>query len=115
MAVVFLAFTAAVAFQYGRAQQRGRELAVNELELTERLLGDVRTEKDRVEEENELLTQAWSIAEDDLEFGKVIGEGAFGRVYSGRWGHIPVAIKVLRTPLDALDRGVVADFDREVM
>jgi hypothetical protein len=60
----------------------------NFLELTERLLGDER-------EENALMAQGWRIAEDDLVYETVIGEGAFGRVYRGTWGHIQVAIKVL--------------------
>jgi hypothetical protein len=77
------------------------------LELTEQLLGDERVEKEQME-------QAWTIAESDISFGVVIGEGAFGRVYKGRWGHIEVAIKVLRMPIDELDVSMRADFDREV-
>jgi hypothetical protein len=80
---------------------------VTNLELTERLLGDER-------EEVELMGQAWSIAEEDLTFGAVIGEGAYGRVYSGMWGHVEVAIKVLRVPFDDLDTAMKDDFDREV-
>jgi hypothetical protein len=60
------------------------------------------------------MGQAWSIAEEDLTFGAVIGEGAYGRVYSGMWGHVQVAIKVLRMPFDELDAGMRDDFDREV-
>jgi Leucine-rich repeat (LRR) protein len=77
------------------------------LELTEQLLGDERDEKEQME-------QAWIIAETDLSFGPVIGEGAFGRVYTGMWGHIEVAIKVLRTPIDEQDVSMRADFDHEV-
>jgi hypothetical protein len=77
------------------------------LELTERLLDGQR-------DENELMGQAWSIAEEDLTFGKMIGEGAFGRVHEGTWGHVPVAIKVLRIPFDELDISMQEDFDREV-
>jgi hypothetical protein len=59
----------------------------NYLELTEQLLGDERDELEQME-------QAWSIIESDLTFGKKIGEGAFGHVSEGTWGHIKVAIKV---------------------
>ena len=77
------------------------------LELTERLLDEER-------EEIELMGQAWSIAEGDLTFGEVIGEGAYGRVYKGMWGYVEVAIKVLRIPFDDLDTEMKDDFDREV-
>jgi Leucine-rich repeat (LRR) protein len=77
------------------------------LELTERLLDGQR-------DEVELMGQAWSIAMKDLTFGDVIGEGAYGRVWNGTWGHVPVAIKVLRTPFDELDLNMQADFEREV-
>jgi len=79
----------------------------NYLELTEQLLGDEREEKEQME-------QAWSIAESDLTIGDVIGEGAYGRVFRGTWGHIAVAIKVLRHPLDELDPTMTDDFRREV-
>ena len=53
--------------RYIRKQKLLRETKTN-LALTERLLGDER-------EENELMGKAWSIAEDDLTFGPIIGEG----------------------------------------
>jgi hypothetical protein len=84
------------------------------LELTEILLGDVKDEKERFAEENELMEQGWLIAQEDLAFGDVIGEGSFGRVFKGLWGFIPVAIKVLRSPLDDDDKTQVDDFNREV-
>jgi hypothetical protein len=93
-------------FVYMRKQRMYRETVTN-LELTERLLGDE-------QKENELMGQAWSIEEEDLTFGPVIGEGAFGRVYKGAWGHVTVAIKVLRMPFDELDLSMKHDFDREV-
>jgi hypothetical protein len=88
-------------------KKRALDETTTNLELTERLLDGQR-------DENELMGQAWSIAEEDLTFGKLIGEGAFGRVWDGTWGHVPVAIKVLRIPFDELDLDMQEDFDREV-
>lgn len=91
---------------YFRKKTALRHTATN-LELTERLLDDER-------EEVELMGQAWSIAEGDLTFVEVIGEGAYGRVFKGMWGYVEVAIKVLRVPFDDLDIEMKNDFDREV-
>lgn len=123
---------------YGRTQKKQRYQTQTELELTERLLGDVQGEKERAIEEIADMEQAWAIAESDLAFGGVIGEGAYGRVFSGTWGyvrrfifgclgtclitiallnshrHIPVAIKVLRQALHEASPSEGTDFDREV-
>lgn len=71
---------------YGRRQKKQRYQTQNELELTERLLGDVQVANTRFAEENELMENAWRIAIDDLTFKEVIGEGTFGRVFKGSWG-----------------------------
>jgi hypothetical protein len=94
---------------YMRVRSTRRKLGQtkNYLELTENLLGTEREHKEQME-------QAWKIQEADLSFGKVIGEGAFGRVFGGMWGHIPVAVKVLRVPMDDLDTHVLMDYQREV-
>jgi hypothetical protein len=85
---------------YGRTQKKQRYHTQTELELTERLLGDVQDEKDRATEEITVMEQAWSIDTSDLVLGKVIGQGAFGEVMRGMWGHIPVAVRPsLLTPL----------------
>ncbi len=34
------------------------------------------------------------ISYEDLEFGELIGEGGFGKVYRGKWVYQDVAIKV---------------------
>lgn len=114
LAVVLLAIGMTAGFLYGRKQSREKVRRVgclklgifvtspmppqvktqDELELTARLLGDVQDENTRVTEENVLMEQAWTIAESDLTFGESIGEGGFGTVFRGSWGHIPVAIKV---------------------
>lgn len=95
-----------VGLQYTRKNTALR-VTVSNLELTERLLDDERVEV-------ELMGQAWSIGHEDISFGPVIGEGAYGRVYKGTWGHVPVAIKVLRMPFEELDSSMRDDFDREV-
>eukprot|EP00041_Stephanoeca_diplocostata_P039102 m.1587379 g.1587379 ORF g.1587379 m.1587379 type:complete len:870 (+) comp25329_c0_seq21:2567-5176(+) len=114
LSVVLLGAVAAIAVVFGRAQRRKRAKAQENLEMTEELLGSVEREKDRVVEENERMQQAWTIEEGDLKFAGVIGQGAFGTVYKGVWGHIPVAIKVLRMPIDDLDPMMTEDFNQEV-
>ncbi|KAL6059708.1 Receptor tyrosine-protein kinase erbB-2 [Balamuthia mandrillaris] len=42
-------------------------------------------------------TQNWFIDQDELEFEKEIGQGAFGVVWKGRWRRTEVAIKKLHT------------------
>lgn len=56
----------------------------------------------------------WEIAETDIVLESILGEGASGTVTKGMWGHIPVAVKQLRVPLDDLDPQSAEDFDREV-
>jgi hypothetical protein len=48
---------ASIAFLYGKRQSHRRAATKNELELTERLLGDVQDENTRVTEENVLMEQ----------------------------------------------------------
>eukprot|EP00035_Acanthoeca_spectabilis_P000686 m.74928 g.74928 ORF g.74928 m.74928 type:complete len:1145 (-) comp10359_c0_seq1:117-3551(-) len=66
-----------------------------ELRRTRSSLVLTEQELDGKREEVERLTKAWEIPESDLAFGRVLGSGAEGRVYSATWGHIPVAVKVL--------------------
>lgn len=58
----------------------------SELELTERLLGDVQEEKERATDEVAVMEQAWVIEEGDLALGAAIGQGAYGTVCRGVWG-----------------------------
>lgn len=90
-----------------------------------------------MEEMQEDMRRAWSIQRQDLvyvasnnandnvapsklrtilrcRFGHIIGVGGFGTVYEGFWGHIKVAIKVLRTPIDELDEKTADEFQREI-
>jgi hypothetical protein len=53
-------------------------MTVNELELTELLLGNVTMQKDRITEEHDLMSRAWVISEDDLVMSDVIGMGGMG-------------------------------------
>eukprot|EP00035_Acanthoeca_spectabilis_P017699 m.371925 g.371925 ORF g.371925 m.371925 type:complete len:602 (+) comp16686_c1_seq8:1793-3598(+) len=103
LSIILLLVVGMLGAGYGRTQKQQRYQTQTELELTERLLGDVQDEKEREIEEIADMEHAWAIAENDLGFGAVIGEGAYGRVFRGTWGHIPVAIKVLRHPLDEMD------------
>eukprot|EP00040_Diaphanoeca_grandis_P036793 m.236477 g.236477 ORF g.236477 m.236477 type:complete len:1135 (+) comp33686_c0_seq10:282-3686(+) len=114
LSILIAVVMAGVGWWYGRTQLIKQNKTRGELELTEMLLGDVTEEKDRITEEKRLMQQAWTIDESDLRMKQVIGNGAFGTVYSAMWGHIPVAVKVLKIPLDDLDPLMTEDFDREV-
>jgi Leucine-rich repeat (LRR) protein/tRNA A-37 threonylcarbamoyl transferase component Bud32 len=94
-------------FQYSKHMKQELGQKTRYLELTENLLDDVSEEKARME-------QAYEIDEADLTKDKVIGTGAYGTVYRGTWGHINVAIKVLRVPMDELNPEVADQFRREV-
>ena len=50
---------------------------------------------------------------DELQFGKVIGEGSFGTVFKGRWRENTVAIKVAKQTMLQMSY-VREDFIREV-
>eukprot|EP00035_Acanthoeca_spectabilis_P005810 m.117557 g.117557 ORF g.117557 m.117557 type:complete len:1166 (-) comp13200_c0_seq3:111-3608(-) len=112
-ATLLLALTV-IGLTFGQKQLRQRKTAVNELMDTERRLSTVQTENVRITRETELHSHAWTIAESDLTLGEVIGEGGSGRVFRGVWGHIQVAIKVLRQPIDDLDPDMLDVFNREV-
>jgi hypothetical protein len=64
--------------RYAQKEKRQRSMTVNELELTELLLGDVTMQKDRIAEEHDLMSRAWEISKDDLVMGDVIGSGGMG-------------------------------------
>jgi serine/threonine protein kinase len=72
------------------------------------------------QEQKERLERAWRIPESDVRWDRKLAGGTFGEVWAGRWGHLPVAIKVLRqrVVLDADDvddsvKAAAADFRRE--
>eukprot|EP00035_Acanthoeca_spectabilis_P010720 m.189532 g.189532 ORF g.189532 m.189532 type:complete len:1041 (+) comp15110_c0_seq2:129-3251(+) len=106
--VIFVGGVASTVLYYGKRRKQ-RELGQTQtyLELTERLLDDEREEKER-------WAGAYMIPEADVTLGGELGSGAFGRVLRGMWGHIPVAVKILRRPMDDLDLSMQEDFDREV-
>lgn len=94
---------------------RQRKEAVTDLVLHERLLQDEQAEKETLYAENVEMKRAWEIAEKDLALECELASGGFGSVWRAQWGHINVAVKMLRVPLDD-DVGGVAneDFNREV-
>lgn len=53
----------------------------------------------------------YEIKYNELSFGKCLGEGAFGRVYEGRWNNSPVALKTL---ICQLNESIVNDFKSEI-
>eukprot|EP00041_Stephanoeca_diplocostata_P035248 m.1235898 g.1235898 ORF g.1235898 m.1235898 type:complete len:226 (-) comp24665_c0_seq124:1193-1870(-) len=92
---------------YGRRQQQKRKQARFDLEQTELLLSDITEKHDRMQ-------QAWAISEDDLVLDRQLASGTYGTVWAGYWGHIPVAVKRLKIPLDDLDPVSADDFEKEV-
>jgi predicted Ser/Thr protein kinase len=61
---------------------------------------------------NSLVAAHESIDISELSLGKVIGEGAFGKVFKGTWKNKPVAVKVLLH--QDLRPDVVSEFETEV-
>ena len=75
-------------------------------ELTTKLL-------DHEREANERMRQAWQISEDELVVAEKIAAGATGEVYRGRWGHIPVAIKMQHEAVLEFDPTLIESFQEE--
>jgi hypothetical protein len=90
MAIIMVLFvgTAFSGYLYSSKEVQRRKLGEtqNYLELTEALLTDERVESDR-------FGKAWQIAEGDVTFGKLLGVGAFGRVYAAMWGYVHLLIQ----------------------
>lgn len=53
----------------------------------------------------------YEIPYNELRFGRCLGEGAFGRVYEGRWNGTPVACKVL---VCQMEESIINDFKCEI-
>jgi len=109
--VVFVAIVGIVIYRLHRL----RRSTLDDLRLNEKLLHDEHIEKETLYAENIEMKRAWEIGENDLVLECVLASGAFGTVWKARWGHIEVAVKKLRMPLDD-DVGGLAneDFNREV-
>lgn len=52
-----------------------------------------------LQEEHDRILNAWQIQWEALTIGERLGSGSFGDVFSGYWGHIKVAIKILHRPI----------------
>lgn len=61
-----------------------------------------------------LSTSPYEIAWPSIRLGRVIGQGAFGRVYRAKWRGTAVAVKTLSVAGGCLAPEVVADFRAEV-
>lgn len=95
---------------------RSKKRAQKSMHLRERLLQDERAEKLTLYAENTEMKRAWEIAEDDLDMECVIASGASASVWRAKWGHIDVAVKVLKHPIDDdFDPLAGEEFNREVL
>jgi serine/threonine-protein kinase CTR1 len=54
----------------------------------------------------------WEIDVDQIQMGKMIGEGTFGTVYRAKWQGCPIAVKQLR--LNSISKNVRRDFRHEI-
>lgn len=64
--------------------------------------------------EVQALRKAWEIAEAEVTLDAALSEGAFGEVWRGRWGDLPVAVKVLKQAVMEFDDTARTEFEREV-
>eukprot|EP00041_Stephanoeca_diplocostata_P032953 m.1074894 g.1074894 ORF g.1074894 m.1074894 type:complete len:1016 (-) comp24238_c0_seq68:1890-4937(-) len=96
--------------------QQKRRRTESDLHLRDLLLEDERAEKQHLYAENIEMKRAWEIDERDLKMERQLAAGAFGSVWRAQWGHVVVAVKLLKTvlPEDALDSLASDEFDREV-
>jgi len=101
MCIVGCTLLAAITMKY---RSKMRDLK-DRLDSTRKTICTVREDRRRMD-------QAWAIKQTDLIFEREIGAGACGRVYEGKWGITPVAIKVLMTPMDT--EMAREEFEREV-
>eukprot|EP00041_Stephanoeca_diplocostata_P032049 m.1015484 g.1015484 ORF g.1015484 m.1015484 type:complete len:1017 (-) comp24077_c0_seq14:2878-5928(-) len=85
-----------------------------DLQLHALLLEDERAERRSLYAENVGMKRAWEIYEDDLQLEDKLATGAFGSVWRATWGHIVVAVKMLRHHVDDLDPLAGEDFHKEV-
>lgn len=90
-----------------------RKRTEKDLHMHVRLLEDERAENQTLYAENIEMKRAWEIDESDVDLEEQMASGAFGAVWRGRWGHIAVAVKMLKQPLDDATLGG-DDFHREV-
>eukprot|EP00041_Stephanoeca_diplocostata_P020829 m.474130 g.474130 ORF g.474130 m.474130 type:complete len:969 (-) comp21671_c0_seq2:3026-5932(-) len=96
-------------------QKHKKQRLAQDLDLHQRLLHDERTEKQTLYAENVEMKRAWEIAEVDLSMERELASGAFGAVWQAKWGHVPVAVKMLKHPVDdEFDPLAGEDFNREV-
>ena len=59
------------------------------------------------------VRQGFHIQEEDITRTKQLASGAFGDVYAGFWGHIPVALKFLKSSMIELDPLALTEFLQE--
>lgn len=114
IAMAVLVFVA-LAISVGVYLQSKRRRSEKDLHLHTLLLQDERAEKQTLYAENIEMKRAWEIQEIDLMMERELASGAFGSVWRAKWGHIDVAVKVLKhVDGSELDSMAGEDFNREV-
>lgn len=85
-----------------------------DLQLQALLLEDERAERRSLYTENYEMKRAWEIPEEDLLLVHELASGGYGSVWRATWGHIAVAVKILRHRVDELDPLAGENFSKEV-
>ncbi|KAJ7615435.1 hypothetical protein FB45DRAFT_1108090 [Roridomyces roridus] len=62
----------------------------------------------------QVKVEDWMITPFDVDFGKEVGSGGFGKVYRGTWNHTEVAIKVVRNGAGVTPRAEVLRSEIEI-
>eukprot|EP00041_Stephanoeca_diplocostata_P017529 m.355265 g.355265 ORF g.355265 m.355265 type:complete len:956 (+) comp20735_c1_seq2:219-3086(+) len=104
--IVILCLGATIVYMHQKRKRTESDLHIREL-----LLQDERAERASLYAENIEMKRAWEISEEDLLIKEQVAAGAFGTVWHATWGHVEVAVKMLKNVVDSMASD---DFSHEV-